>query len=32
MFSMLQIVITTMNNLLLFAVVAIGIWLWLNGR
>ena len=31
MFSLLQIVIPLMNNLLLFAVMAVGITLWLNG-
>ncbi len=31
MFSTLNILITTMNCLLLFAVLALGIWLWLPG-
>ena len=31
MFSLLQIVIPLMNNLLLFSVMAVGITLWLNG-
>jgi len=31
MFSLLNIAITTLNSLLLFAVGAIGIWLWLPG-
>jgi ATP-binding cassette subfamily B multidrug efflux pump len=31
MFSLLNIVITAMNSLLLFSVFALGIWLWLPG-
>jgi ATP-binding cassette subfamily B multidrug efflux pump len=31
MFSLLNILITAMNSLLLFSVLALGIWLWLPG-
>ncbi len=31
MFSLLNIIITAMNSLLLFSVFALGIWLWLPG-